>query len=178
MPPPCALGSSRLRAVTAMGWLLGRLRRGVFVAALAVLAELDPVRFVLLVLQGGVVAPFADATGKGDDVFHSCLFGGEKEKSLGFLGAVNSSRGSRAPIDRTPGNGYKAFTPTARSPRRGSHAGIQPRFCRCRRLVCPCPGELCRGFCGGQAGPDARSDAESVHRAAVRPCPRGCDGHR
>src|SRR2546422_5573537 len=119
MPPPCALGSSRLRAVTAMGWLLGRLRRGVLVAPLAVLAELDPVRIVLLVLQGGVVAPFADATGQGDDVFHSCLFGGEKEKSLGFLGAVNSSRGSRAPIDRTPGKGYKALVPTARSPRRG-----------------------------------------------------------
>src|SRR2546422_11768772 len=95
MPPPCALGSSRLRAVTAMGWLLGLLVRGVLVAPLAVLAELDPIRIVLLVLQGGVVAPFADAAGQCDDVFHSCLFGGEKEKSLGFLGAVNSSRGFR-----------------------------------------------------------------------------------
>src|SRR5437016_6371649 len=95
--PPCALGSSRFRAVTAIGWLLGLLVRGVLVAPPAVLAELDPVGIVLLVLQGGVVAPFADATGQGDDVFHGCLFGGEKEKSLGFLGAVNSSRGSRGP---------------------------------------------------------------------------------
>src|SRR5439155_13064836 len=98
-----------------------------------------PVPVVLLVLQGGVVAPFADATGQGDDVFHSCLFGGEKEKSLGFLGAVNSSRGSRAPIDRTPGKGYKAIVPTARSPRRGEpcwgSSGFWP-FSRSFRPLC------------------------------------------
>src|SRR6266566_8288805 len=102
MPPLWALGSSRLRAVTAMGSLLRLLVGGVLVAPPAVLAELDPVGIVLLVLQGGVVAPFADATGQGDDVFHSCLFGGEKEKSLGFLGAVNSSRGSCGPGPNCP----------------------------------------------------------------------------
>src|SRR5438105_8774945 len=81
--------------------------RGVLVAPPAVLAELDAVRIVLLVLQGGVVAPFADATGQGDDVFHSCLFGGEKEKSLGFLGAVNSSRRFSAPrsVEQRSGHG-------------------------------------------------------------------------
>jgi hypothetical protein len=76
-----------------MGWLLGLLVRGVLVAPLAVLAELDPVGIVLLVLQGGVVASLADAAGQGDYVFHARLFGGEKEKSLGFLGGVNSTRG-------------------------------------------------------------------------------------
>src|SRR5947209_19734228 len=117
---PCrAAGSSRLRAVTAMCRLLGLLVRCVLVAPLAVLAELDPVGIVLLVLHSGVVAPFADAAGEADDVFHGWLFGWEKEKSLGFLGAVNSSRGSRGPIDRTAGKGYKAIVPTARSPRRG-----------------------------------------------------------
>jgi hypothetical protein len=51
-------------------------------APLAVLAELDPVRIVLLVLQGGVVAPFADAAGEGDDVFHASIFGwGRKKKA-------------------------------------------------------------------------------------------------
>jgi hypothetical protein len=34
---------------------------GVLVAPLAVLAQLDPVRIVLLVLQGGVVAPLTHA---------------------------------------------------------------------------------------------------------------------
>jgi hypothetical protein len=62
---------------------------------LAVLAELNPVRIVLLVLQGGVVASLADAAGEGDDFFHAWLFGWEKEKSLGFLGGVNSTRGFR-----------------------------------------------------------------------------------
>src|SRR5438270_3472960 len=93
MPGWRAVGSSRLRVDTAT--LLSLLMRGVLVAPPAVLAELDPVRIVLLVLQSGVVAPFADATGQCDDVFHSCLFGGEKEKSLGFLGAVNGGGGSR-----------------------------------------------------------------------------------
>src|SRR5438477_6576968 len=111
MPGCRAVGSSRLRVVTAT--LLGLLVRGVLMAPPAVLAELDPVRVVLLVLQGGVVAPFADATGQGDDVFHSCLFGGEKEKSLGFLGAVNSSRQFR----------------TARSAKQGSRHGVrQPGY--------------------------------------------------
>jgi hypothetical protein len=65
-----------------MGWLLGLLVRCVLVAPLAVLAELDPVGIVLLVLQGGVVAPFADAAGEGDDVFHGWLFGwGRKKKA-------------------------------------------------------------------------------------------------
>src|SRR5947208_4178439 len=93
--PPWALGSSRLRAVTAMSLRLPV--EGVLVAPLAVLAQLDPVGIVLLVLQSGVVAPFADAAGEGDDVFHGWLFWlGEKEKSLGSLGAVNSSRGFKA----------------------------------------------------------------------------------
>jgi hypothetical protein len=50
---------------------------------LAVLGELQTVRIVLLVLHGGVVAPFADAAGEGDDLFHGCLFGwgGRKEKA-------------------------------------------------------------------------------------------------
>src|SRR5438132_13383107 len=105
---PCrAAGSSRLRAVTAMCRLLGLLLRCVLVAPLAVLAELDPVGIVLLVLQGGVVAPFADAAGEGDYFFHGGLSGwGEKEKSLGFLGAVNSSRRFRGAIDRTPKRDY------------------------------------------------------------------------
>src|SRR5207249_9529346 len=95
--PPWALGSSRLRAVTAMSWLLGLLVRGVLVAPPAVFAQLDPVGIVLLVLQGGVVAPFADAAGEGDDFFHAWLFGWGKEKSLGFLGLVNTSRGFPGP---------------------------------------------------------------------------------
>jgi hypothetical protein len=51
--------------------LLGLLVRGVLVAPPAVLAELDPVRIVLLVLQGGVVASLADAAREGDDFFHA-----------------------------------------------------------------------------------------------------------
>src|SRR5438270_6266321 len=102
MPGCRAVGSSRLRVVTAT--LLGLLMRGVLVAPPAVLAELDPVRIVLLVLQSGVVAPFADATGQRDDVFHSCLFGGEKEKSLGFLGDVNTSRHLRTLRSRKQGS--------------------------------------------------------------------------
>jgi hypothetical protein len=47
----------------------------VLTVPLAVFAELDTVRIVLLVLQGGVIAPFADGAGEGDDVFHSWLFG-------------------------------------------------------------------------------------------------------
>jgi hypothetical protein len=78
-----------------MWGLLGLLVRGVLVTPLAVLAELDPIRIVLLVLQRGVIAPFADAAGEADDFFHAWLFGREKEKSLGFLGGVNSSRGLR-----------------------------------------------------------------------------------
>src|SRR2546425_12252056 len=98
---PCrAAGSSRLRAVTAILWLLGLLVRCVLVAPLAVLAELHPVGIVLLVLHSGVVAPFADAAGEDDDVLHGWLFGWEKEKSLGFLGAVNSSRGFSRSIHR------------------------------------------------------------------------------
>src|SRR5207249_9038059 len=100
--PPWALGSSRLRVVTAMSWLLGLLVGGVLVTPPAVFAQLDPVGIVLLVLQGGVVAPFADAAGEGDDFFHAWLFGGGKEKSLGSLGLVNTSRGIRAPIDQPP----------------------------------------------------------------------------
>jgi hypothetical protein len=62
--------------------LLGLLVSGVLVAPLAVLAELDPVRIVLLVLQGGVVAPLADAAREGDDFFHAWLFGwGRKKKA-------------------------------------------------------------------------------------------------
>src|SRR5439155_20962937 len=81
MPPPCALGSSRLRAVTAIGRLLRLLVRRVLVAPPAVLAQLDPVGIVLLVLHGGVVAPFADAAGQGDDFFHASLVGGGKKKA-------------------------------------------------------------------------------------------------
>src|SRR5690242_12529160 len=92
--PVDAAGSSRLRVVTAMCRLLGLLVRGVLVAPLAVLAELDPVGIVLLVLQGGVVAPLADAARQRDYFFHASLFGWGKEKSLGSLGAVNTSRGS------------------------------------------------------------------------------------
>jgi hypothetical protein len=61
--------------------LLGLLVRGVLMAPLAVLAELDPVGIVLLVLQGGVVASLADATGKCDDFFHASLVGGGKKKA-------------------------------------------------------------------------------------------------
>jgi hypothetical protein len=53
---------------------------GVLVAPLAVFAQLDPVRIVLLVLHGGVVAPFTHSAGEGDDVFHSWLFGGAEKK--------------------------------------------------------------------------------------------------
>src|SRR5438552_14498437 len=98
MPGCWALGSSRFRAVTAISRLLRLPVECVLVVPPAVLAELDPVGIVLLVLHGGVVSPFADGAGEGDDLFHACLFGlGEKEKSLGFLGAVNSSRGIRPP---------------------------------------------------------------------------------
>jgi hypothetical protein len=55
--------------------------RGVLVTPLAVLAELDPVRIVFLVLQGGVIAPLADAAGEGDYFFHAWLFGGRKKKA-------------------------------------------------------------------------------------------------
>src|SRR5437588_1536548 len=80
-PPAPALGSSRFLAVTAMTRLLGLLVGGVLVAPPAVLAELDPVGIVLLVLQGGVVAPFADAAREGDHFFHGRLSGwGERKK--------------------------------------------------------------------------------------------------
>src|SRR6266852_7119030 len=72
--PPSDVGSVRFLAVTAM-LLLGLLVRRVLVAPPAVLAELQAVRVVLLVFQGGVVAAFADAAGEGDDVFHGWLFG-------------------------------------------------------------------------------------------------------
>jgi hypothetical protein len=73
--------------------LLGLLVRGVLVTPLAVLAELDPVGIVLLVLQGGVVASLADAACEGDYVFHGWPVAWGKEKSLGSLGGVNSTRG-------------------------------------------------------------------------------------
>jgi hypothetical protein len=63
-------------------------------APAAVFAELQTVWVVLLVLHGGVIAALTDAAGEGDDVFHSQIPEAEKEKSLGFLGAVNSSRGA------------------------------------------------------------------------------------
>src|SRR5689334_14300252 len=66
---------------------------GVLAVPPTVLLELDPVGIVLLVLQGGVVPPLADGAGECVDFFHACLFGWEKEKSLGSLGLVNSSRG-------------------------------------------------------------------------------------
>jgi hypothetical protein len=52
-------------------------------APLAVFAQLDPVRVVLLVLHGGVVAPLTHSAGEGDYVFHSWLFwwGAEKKKA-------------------------------------------------------------------------------------------------
>jgi hypothetical protein len=53
---------------------------GVLVAPLAVFAQLDPVRIVLLVLYGGVVAPLTHAASESDDVFHSWLFGGAEKK--------------------------------------------------------------------------------------------------
>jgi hypothetical protein len=46
----------------------------------AVLAQLEPVRIVLLVLHGGVVAPLTHAAGEADDVFHGWLFGGAEKK--------------------------------------------------------------------------------------------------
>src|SRR5213594_1622412 len=87
--------------------LLRLLVRSVLMAPLAVLAQLDPVGIVLLVLQGGVVAPLADAAGQGDDFFHASLFGWGKEKSLGFLGLVNSSRRFARSIDRRAKKDYK-----------------------------------------------------------------------
>src|SRR5438105_10482862 len=71
---------------------------GVLVVPLAVLAELDPVGIVLLVLQSGVIPPLADGAGQCDDFFHGWLFRWGKRKSLGFLGAVNTSRGTCGPI--------------------------------------------------------------------------------
>jgi hypothetical protein len=50
------------------------------VAPLAVFAHLDPVRIVLLVFYGGVVAPLTHAACEGDDVFHGWLFGGAEKK--------------------------------------------------------------------------------------------------
>jgi hypothetical protein len=55
--------------------------QGVLPIPLAVLAELDPVWIVLLVFQGGVVAPFADGASEGDDVFHSQIPGLRKKKA-------------------------------------------------------------------------------------------------
>src|SRR3989442_9147768 len=72
--PPSAVGSVRLRAVTAIG-LLGLPVQCVLTVPLAVLGQLQAVWIVPLVLHGGVVAPFADGAGEGDDVFHSWLFG-------------------------------------------------------------------------------------------------------
>src|SRR2546423_5498874 len=138
MPGCRAVGSSRLRVVTAT--LLGLLMRGVLVAPPAVLAELDPVRIVLLVLQSGVVAPFADATGQRDDVFHSCLFGGEKEKSLGFLGAVNTSRHLRTLRSRKQGPAEGLGQP-------GDVALLGP---------CPVPAEQTVHFRARQGPHDAR----------------------
>jgi hypothetical protein len=73
--------------------LVGR----VLVAPTTVFAELQAIWIILLVLKGGVVAALTDSAGEGDDVFHSQYSWAEKEKSLGYLGGVNSSRGrSRA----------------------------------------------------------------------------------
>src|ERR1700676_5132926 len=84
-------------------WLLGLLVRCVLVAPLAVFAQLDPVGIVLLVLHGGVIAALTHSAGEGDDVFHGWLSGwGCKEKSLGYLGAVNTSRGSPATPELQP----------------------------------------------------------------------------
>jgi hypothetical protein len=61
--------------------LLGLPVQGVLVVPPAVLHELEPVRVVLLVLQGRVVSSFADAAGEGNYFFHACLFGwGERKK--------------------------------------------------------------------------------------------------
>jgi hypothetical protein len=46
----------------------------------AVLAQFEPVRIVLLVFHGGVVAPLTHAARQADDVFHSWLFGGAEKK--------------------------------------------------------------------------------------------------
>src|SRR5260370_23952320 len=70
---------------------------GVLTIPLAVLGELHPVGIVLLVLHRGVVAPFADGACEGDDVFHSQNSWAEKEKTLGYLGTVNSIRTGRGP---------------------------------------------------------------------------------
>jgi hypothetical protein len=53
------------------------------VAPLAIFGQLDPVRIVLLVLHGGVVAPLTHAASESDDVFHGWLFGlgAEKKKA-------------------------------------------------------------------------------------------------
>jgi hypothetical protein len=53
----------------------------VLVAPPTVLAELNPVRIVLLVLEGGVVAPFADAASECDYLFHVRLFWLGKKKA-------------------------------------------------------------------------------------------------
>jgi hypothetical protein len=61
-------------------FLLSFLVRCVLVAPLAVFAHHDPVRIVLLVFHGGVVAPLTHAAREGDDVFHGWLFGGGEKK--------------------------------------------------------------------------------------------------
>jgi hypothetical protein len=61
-------------------WLLGLLVGCVLVAPLAVLAQLDPIRIVLLVLDGGVIAPLTHSAREGDDVFHGWLSGGAEKK--------------------------------------------------------------------------------------------------
>src|SRR5438093_6430607 len=173
--PPWALGSSRLRVVTAMSWLLGLLVGGVLVTPPAVLAQLDPIGIVLLVLQGGVVAPFADAAGEGDDFFHAWLFGGGKEKSLGSLGLVNSSRRSPGPIDRPPEKDYKAGNRPPVSKGRGSHAGVQTHSRRVRRLGCAGLAHFGAGAGRRQPRPDPCPTAGSLHRAAVRRRRGRCD---
>jgi hypothetical protein len=50
-------------------------------APAAVLPKIEPVRVVLLVLEGGVVAPFADVAGEGDYIFHAELSGWGKKKA-------------------------------------------------------------------------------------------------
>jgi hypothetical protein len=49
-------------------------------APTAVFAHLEPIRIVLLVFHGGVVAPLTHAACEGNDVFHSSLFGGAEKK--------------------------------------------------------------------------------------------------
>src|SRR5216683_3054776 len=110
--PPSAVGSVRLRAVTAIWVLLGLPVEGVLTIPLAVLGELHPVGIVLLVLHRGVVAPLADGAGEGDDVFHSQNSWAEKEKSLGYLGAVNSIRTGRGRTRRGAHLSFSAMNPT------------------------------------------------------------------